>query len=181
MRRIDPKTLDHALLPPDTPMFADIIARLEACPEMAATRKRDLVSGLRRVAKALARAPEEVPADPKWLQPRLEKVMPAALRLSEKGWQNARSDARSAMAWAGIVKRRHRHIDDLAPDWRALWERMLASQDPTLPSALRRFMHFLSALGAAPEDVVQFHAHAYLAGLEADEISKRRRRRGARR
>lgn len=172
MKRIDPKQLDRALLPPDTPMFADIIARLEDCPEMSATRKRDLISGLRRVAKALGRAPEDVPADPKWLQPRLAGVMPAALRLSEKGWQNARSDARAAMAWAGIVKRRHRHIDDLAPDWRVLWERVLASKDPTLPPALRRFTHFLNGLGVAPGEVAQDHADAYLEALETEEISK---------
>ena len=172
MKRIDPKKLDRAFVLPGTLMFADIIVRLEASPEIPATRRRDLISGLRRVSKALGRAPEEVPADPKWLQPRLAKVMPAALRLSEKGWQNARSDARSALAWAGIVKARHRHIDDLAPDWRVLWARVLASKDPTLPLALCRFTHFLNGLAVAPEDVAQPHAEAYLAALEADEISK---------
>ncbi len=172
MQRIDPKKLDLALVPAGTPMFADIIERIAHCPEMSATRKRDLVSGLTRVAKALNRAPAEVPADPKWLQPRLEKVMPAAIKLSEKSWQNARSDARAALAWAGIVQRRHRAIEDLAPAWRALWQRVLASKDQSLSLALCRFTHFLNGLGVSPDDVMQTHADSYLHALEADEISK---------
>lgn len=172
MKRIDPKTLDLAFVPADTLMFADIIARIAQCPEMSETRKRDLISGLTRVAKALGRTPAEVPADPKWLQPRLEKVMPAAIKLSERSWQNARSDARAALAWAGIVKRRDRAIEDLSPEWRALWQRVLASKDKSLSLALCRFTHFLNALGVSPDDVVQAHADSYLHALEADEISR---------
>ena len=113
MKRIDPKDPDFALLPVGTPMFAELMDRLAADQSLPEARRRDLISGLRRMAKALGRAPEDVPADPKWLQPRLAKVMPAGLGLKPKAWQNALSDARSAMAWAGILKRRHRHIDDL--------------------------------------------------------------------
>jgi integrase len=172
MKPLDHTRLDLAFVPRSVPMFAALIARIDAADDLSATRKRDLISGLRRVARALGRAPEEVPADPKWLQPRLAKVMPAALGLSLKGWQNAQSDARSAMAWAGIVKRRNRHIDDLSPSWRALWAQVLASQDATLPLALCRYVHFLNGLGVAPEEVRQPHAEAYMVALEADEISK---------
>ena len=172
MKPINPKDLDLALLPVGTPMFAELMDRLAADQSLPEARRRDLISGLRRMAKALGRAPEDVPADPKWLQPRLAKVMPAGLGLKPKAWQNALSDARSAMAWAGILKRRHRHIDDLSPDWRVLWERVLASKDRTLPLALCRFTHFLSGLGVSPEEVSQLHADAFLTMLEADEISK---------
>lgn len=172
MKPFDHKNADLAFVPPETPMFSDLIARISDDVDLSETRKRDLISGLRRVAKALGRAPEAVPADPKWLQPRLAKVMPAALKLSAGSWQNVVSDARTAMAWAGIVRRRHRHIDDLAPEWRSLWERVLASKDPTLPSALCRFVHFLNGLNVPPQSVAQQHADAYLAALEADEISK---------
>lgn len=176
MKPLDHRRPDLAFVPRDVPrdvpMFGTLIARIGKAHNLPDTRRRDLISGLRRVAKALGRAPEEVPADTKWLQPRLAKVMPAALGLSPKGWQNAQSDARAAMAWAGIVKRRHRHIDDLTPAWRALWAQVLASNDPTLPLALCRFVHFLNGLGVAPVDASQAHADAYLAALEADEISK---------
>jgi len=172
MKPLDHTRPDLAFVPRDVPMFGALIARIDEADDLPTTRRRDLISGLRRVAKALGRAPEEVPADPKWLQPRLAKVMPAGLGLSPKAWQNAQSDARSAMAWAGIVKRRHRHIDDLSPAWRDLWAQVLASKDPTLPLALCRFVHFLSGLGVTPDEVSQAQADAYLAALEADEISK---------
>ncbi|WP_183073536.1 site-specific integrase [Roseinatronobacter ekhonensis] len=72
----------------------------------------------------------------------------------------------------GIVKRRHRHIDDLSPAWRDLWKTVLAMKDQTLSLALPRFVHFLSAVGVEREDVTQESADAFLAALERDEISK---------
>jgi integrase len=172
MPRIDPRKIDQAFVLPGTPTFGELMVQVETDPQLQEGRRRDLLSGLRRVAKALGRAPEDVPADPRWLQPRLGKVMPAALKLSTKSWQNAVSDARMAMAQAGIVKRRNRHIDDLSPEWRNLWRTVLDSKDPTLPPPLCRFVHFLDGLGIAPEAVTQMEADAYLAALETDEIFK---------
>lgn len=138
MKQIDTEQIDRALLPVGTPMFADVARGIQDDLAFSEERKRDLISGLRRVARALGRSPEEAPADPRWLQPRLAKVMPAALGLTPKSWQNAVSDARSAMAHAGIVGRRQRRIHDLSPAWQQLWRAVLASKDPTLPPALSR-------------------------------------------
>lgn len=172
MKHIDPQQIEFAFILPDTPMFADIVAAIEADGDLPPTRKRDMISGMKRLAKALLKPLDEVPADTKWLQPRLAKVAPAALDISPKSWQNAVSDARAAMAHVGIVNRRHRHIDDLSHAWRDLWKTVLAAKDPTLPLALPRFVHFLSAMGVEPEDVTQESADAFLTALERDEISK---------
>ena len=99
-----PKSIETALMPASTPTFATVIQKLEADTALADLRRRDLISGLRRVAKALGRQPEETFAEPKWLQPRLSKVSPAVLGLTVKSWQNAVSDARSALVHVGIVK-----------------------------------------------------------------------------
>lgn len=172
MKHVDPKQTEFAFVFPETPMFSQLITELNAEEALPETRKRDMVSGLRRVATGLNRTPDEVAADPTWLQPRIAKVAPAALGLSPKSWQNAVSDARSAMAHFGIVKRRHRHIDDLAPEWRNLWERVLASKDKTLSLALPRFVHYLNRIGVAPQEVTQAHGDGFLAALVANEISK---------
>ena len=172
MKHVDPKQTEFAFVFPETPMFSHLITELDTEETLPATRKRDMVSGLRRVSNGLNRAPDEVPADPKWLQPRIVKVAPAALGLSPKSWQNAVSDARSAMAHFGIVKRRHRHIDDLSPAWRTLWERVLASKDKTLSLALPRFVHYLNRVGVAPQEVTQAHADSFLEAIIANEISK---------
>ncbi|MEH6647571.1 hypothetical protein [Sulfitobacter sp.] len=107
--------LDIAFIPLGTPMFADLIIRLDQDQSLNPTRRRDLISGLNRVAKALGCAPQDVPCHTRWLQPRLSKIAPAAFGLSPKTWQNAVSNARAAMVHVGIVERRARRITDLSP------------------------------------------------------------------
>ncbi|WP_054006298.1 site-specific integrase [Cypionkella psychrotolerans] len=172
MKTIDAKLIEVAMHPIGTQTFADIIQRLEVAADLDDVRKRDLISGLRRVADALGRQPQDTIADPHWLQPRLSKVAPAALRLSDKTWQNVVSNARAALAHFGIVKRRNRHIDDLQPGWKLLWQAVLASDDRTLTAGLGRFVHFLNILEVAPDGVTQAHADAFLVAVKADEIAK---------
>jgi len=167
MKTINAKHSEMAMHPLGTQTFADIIEKLGTDAGLGNVRQRDLISGLRRVAKALGREPNEVIADPKWLQPRLSKVAPAALGLTVKSWQNAISDARAALARVEIVKYRNRHIDYLQPAWRVLWRAVLASGDRTLIPGLGRFIHL------APDAVTQTHADAFLVAVKADEIAKR--------
>jgi integrase len=161
-----------AFLPGDTPMFSTLILRLQADAALTETRRRDLISGLRRVAKALGRTPDEVPAHGMWLQPRLAKINAAALDLTTKAWQNAVSDARAALAHCGIVERRWSRITDLGPDWKPLWAIVLASKDPTLQAALCRFVYFLNHRGITPPEVRAEHALAYRDALIQNEIQK---------
>lgn len=173
MKTIDPKEIERAILPKDTPTFANIIELLEGDSTLSAGRRRDLISGLRRVAKVLGRTPQETVADPKWLQPRLAAAAPAAHGLTRKSWQNAVSDARSAMAHAGIVRPRARRAEDLREPWQDLWQKVRALGDHNLTAGLGRFIHFLNNLGVAPEDVTQAHADALLEAIRAEEIAKR--------
>jgi len=76
--------LDTAFVPVGTPMFTDLIATLKNDQSLKPTRRRDMISGLRRVAKAIGRAPQDVPCHGRWLQPRLAKIAPAAVKLSPK-------------------------------------------------------------------------------------------------
>lgn len=172
MSYLDRTKIDRAFVPLGTPMFADLIHQLQDAEDVSPTRRRDLISGLRRVAKALGRDPKDVPADPKWLQPRIAKVMPAALNLSQKTWTNAVSDAKSAMTQVGLVVRHQNQIEDLALHWRILWRSVLDAQDPTLQPALCRFVHFLDRHGISPEVVSDEHALAFREALALNEIGK---------
>jgi len=172
MEHFDPR-LETAFLRPDTPMLSDAIRQLEDNPDLFATRTRDMISGLRRVAKTLGRAPEEVPADPKWLQPRLGKISAAALGLNPKTWANVLSNARAGLERCGILDRGpNRRITDLGPDWQPLWAQLVASGDLSLRAPLGRFVHFLSALGVAPGEVTDQHARAYREAVALNAISK---------
>jgi integrase len=166
-------TIETATIPKDCPSFTVLIARVKQDDSLSPTRARDMVSGLRRVAWALGRPESDVFCDPKWLQPRLEKISPAALNLTPKSWQNAVSNARAAMAHCGIVRTRNRNLSDLSPSWKVLWEIVLASKDPTLAPALGRFVYFLSAIDVAPQHVSDCTAAAYRKSLELNEISKK--------
>ena len=72
-------SLDAIFVDPSTPSFADLMEQLGTNSTLTAARRKDLVSGLRRVAEALNRTPALVPADPRWLQPRLARIAPAAI------------------------------------------------------------------------------------------------------
>ena len=171
MKHLDTKALDTAFVRADTPMLSEVIRHLEKNPELFGTRPRDMISGLRRVARALGRAPEEVPAEPNWLQPRLQKVKPAALGLTPKSWSNILSDARAGLEGYGVLDRRFNRKADLNPAWRRLWGLLLGSGNRTLP-ALCRFVHFLNRQDISPTEVTDACATAYLKAVEANEISR---------
>lgn len=164
--------LDGIFVSPATPSFADLMAQLETDTVLKPARRKDLMSGLRRVAEALHRTPAQVPADPRWLQPRLAHIAPAALGVRPKTWQNAVSNARSAMVACGIVSKHQRRSSDLSSAWRALWDLVRASKDKSLLSPLPRFIFFLDRIGVAPGDVCNDHARLYLEAVELNEISK---------
>lgn len=172
MKHLSLKSLDTSFVRPDTPMFVDVIEHLDRNPDLFDTRTRDLISGLRLVAKALGRSPEDTPADPRWLQPRLKAIVPAALGVSAKSWANTLSNAKAGLARFGVIAPRNRRKADLSPEWRRLWAFVLASDNPTLKPALCRFVHFLSTEGISPNEVSEASGLAYRDGLIANEISK---------
>ncbi|MEL6584956.1 MAG: hypothetical protein AAFQ36_14100 [Pseudomonadota bacterium] len=172
MRDYAAEDLDRALLPPTVLSFADVANIIEDDLALPPVRKRDLVSGLRRIADALQRSLGDVPANPKWLQPRLAAIEPAAMGIAQKTWTNAVSNARSAFVIAGIVEGRQQSVRDLTTDWRALWSRVLTSNDSTISKATRRLVFFLSRLGVHPQDVEDDHLDAFHEALARNEISK---------
>ena len=172
MTKIAPKKLETAFVPAGVPTFADLMKQVSAIADLSASRRRDIISGLRRVAKALGRTPEDVPADPRWLQPRINAVAPAAIGLSDKSWSNAVSDARAGLVQCNIVLGRPNRASDLSPAWQRLWAILLLSRDPTLSPALCRFVHFLDRHGVMPQDAANEHAEAYLDALTLNAISQ---------
>ena len=170
MSKFDLPTPETAFVRPGTPMFDDLIRRIEAAQNLSPSRRRDLQSGLRLVAKALGRPPSQVPADPKWLRPRLVRITPMAIGLRAKSWSNILSNTRAALEQFGLERRRNYRRDELAPDWLRLW--ILACSDRTIKLALRRFVFFLNQQDVRPEDVTETHALEYLDALEQSEISR---------
>lgn len=124
------------------------------------------------MAKALGRSVEDVPADSRWLRPRIARVAPVTVGLSAKSWTNVVSDAKAAMSWCGIVEPKSNHRSHLSQDWSCLWGVVLKSGPFALQPALGRFVHFLNRLGVAPAEVDDSHAALYREALERNEIFK---------
>lgn len=172
MTKHDPMSLDYVFVREGTPTFADLIKSLPQEGSLPPSRIRDLVSGLNRISEALGYPPSDIPCDSRWLQPRLAKINPIALGMSPKTWQNAISNVRSAMVQAGLAERRIARIGDLNEAWSALWAVVLKAEDPTVPGALLRFVHFLNRIGVSPDQVGEQHALKYREALAINEIFK---------
>ena len=172
MTKQEPIPLSQAFVRVGTPMFSAVEDLLKSNDDLTDARRRDLISGLRRLAKALGLPTSEVPCDARWLEPRLAKIAPASLGMTAKSWQNIVSDVRSAMAHVGIVERQHNRFQDLAPEWQSLWKTVLESNDKSIMPALQRFVYFLSRAEIDPLSVSDEHALAYRDALECNEISK---------
>ena len=164
--------LSLAFVPPGLLSFADVIELLEQDLFIPDVRRRDMISGVRRVAHVLNRQPKDVPCYTKWLQPRLAKIAPAAFGMEAKTWQNAQSNMRSGLAHAGVIERKAAAIEDLSPAWKQLWTSVLASGDKTLQPPLCRFVHFLNRREVEPGQVCDVDAGAYRDALIANETSK---------
>ena len=173
MMFLDPKKFATAFVKPGTPMLSVLITQLEDTSEhLSDIRRRDLSSGLRGIAKALGYAPQNVPADLGWLQPRLANVAPAAVGLSAKTWSNLLSNARAALQHFNLAKERVNRRKDLSPAWRQLWEAQQATAQRSIGYALCNFVFFLSAMEIAPEDVRSEHVLAYREALKENDIRK---------
>ncbi len=164
--------IDTPFVSRETPSLATCIARLNQNDGLSSDRKRDLVSGLTRISKALGRTPAGIPADPTWLQPRLAALSAARLGITPKTFANILSNANAALAQSGITASRTRNLADLTPQWRTPWEALLASKDHALTRGLGRFIRFLDSNDVAPDDVCLDHVDSYREALVCNALRK---------
>ena len=164
--------IDTAFVSRETPTVAACIARLTDDDRLTSARKRDLISGLTRISEALGKLPANVPADPTWLQPRLAALSPVQLGISPKTWSNILSNAKAGLVHCGITANRTRKLTDLNPQWRALWEALLASKNHALAHGLGRFVRFLDSNDIQPDDVSIVHIDNYREALVRNSLRK---------
>ena len=174
MKPIDANAALAATLPAGTVTLATAIERINASTDLTPTRRRDLTSALRTVARALGRPQEILPASVHWLRPRLARLHPEQFGVSAKRWRNVVSDATAALRHLGLAQQVARDGDDLLPgDWAEL---AAAIRDiPSLHRGLSRFIGFCARLGIRPSDVSDETVAAYHAALDEGLLLKRPR------
>ena len=118
--------------------------------DMAPTRKRDMSSAVRTVARILGRSPTEIVASPKMLGIRLKKVSASAVGISQLRWNNIKSLLRQALKLVGPVMAGCSKTP-LHAAWADLLEKLKDKRSRRI--RLSRLVHWLSELDILPQEV----------------------------
>src|SRR5689334_978680 len=117
-----------------TPTLADVIVRLEADSTLAPERRRDLIGGVRFIAKALGRDPATLPAVLNLLRPKINALCPEVLGVSDKTLKNARANFLAALRVTGAIRQKGPKLTD---EWARLRSLLPAQR---LKNGLSRFL-----------------------------------------
>ena len=100
--------------PPRTQTLADVIAAIDADTLLDPLRRRDLLSAVRFIAKALGREPATLPAVLNQLRPKINALNPEVLGVAPKTLQNHHSNFMAALRLTGAIRQKG---PQLGADW----------------------------------------------------------------
>ena len=86
--------------------FADIIKHLKVSDTLTKTRRRDLISALRTMARFFHKEIDQVPANTEWLRQRLRQFHPRQARVSDKHYANVKSAVIATIKLARVGNKR---------------------------------------------------------------------------
>ena len=89
--------------PPTPVTLAGVLAALERDGKLTATRRRDLISAVKRVAILLGNEPAAIALDMAAISARLAAVNPVAVGITTKRLANIRSDFLAAVKASGLM------------------------------------------------------------------------------
>ena len=126
----------------------DLLALVRSAP-MAERRRRDMLSAINTVARALDRRPAEILVDVRLLNARLKQVAPVALGIAPARWRNVLSLFRSSLALMGPMMK-GRNEFPMSEAWAGLHSKIPVRGDRI---KLSRPLRWLSEKNIAPESV----------------------------
>jgi integrase len=136
---------------PATPVtLGGVLAALEREGKLTATRKRDLVSAVKRVAILLGEEPAAIPLDMVAISARLAAVSPVAVGLTDKTFANIRSNFVAAVKAGGLMSVKSLGNSLLSPAWMELFARLSGRRAHI---GLSRLARFASARQLAPHQI----------------------------
>ena len=87
---------------PGSVTLAEVMARLEAIPDLDPGSRAQMFSAIRTLCRLLKTAPSMVPAEPRNLTLRMAQITHASAGLSRGRWNNIRSLVPTAVRRAGV-------------------------------------------------------------------------------
>jgi integrase len=130
--------------------LAGVLAALERDGKLSTTRRRDLVSAVKRVARLLGDEPAAIPLDLAAISARLAAVNAVAVGISPKRLANLRSDLLAAARATGVVPAKVKGKLPLSRAWIDLFARLSGRRAHI---GLSRLARYASARGLAPKDI----------------------------
>ena len=97
------------------PTLSHVIAQHQQAFFLTPQRRRDLISGVRRMSQIIGIDPGSTPASLPFLPSRINAVLPAKYDLTPKTWSTLRSNFRAALIEAAPRQVREGH-----PEWERL-------------------------------------------------------------
>lgn len=118
--------------------------------KLSATRRRDLISAVRRIAALLGGEPAAIPLDMAAISARLAAVNPVAVGITIKRLSNIRSDFIAGAKASGVMPVKPAGKSALSPAWVDLFARLSGRRAHI---GLSRLARFASARGLAPKNI----------------------------
>lgn len=163
---------DHAdPVPPPPRSLAELMARIHRDDTLSPTRRRDLVSALRRLCRLLGLDPASEPATHERVRVLLRKVTPQRAGIAAKTLENLRANLAAALRLYRVGHLRGQQGLSLA--WQEL---RLGLPQSAARYGLSRFIRFCSERGVAPAIVDDATLAAFAAHLDQETLAREPKR-----
>ena len=132
------------------PSIADVLAAIEAAPDLSASKRTHWPCSLRQVCIGVGRPPESIPGRWSGVNIPLQKLHHARMGCNPKTLANHKANARAALMWFAGVKNLPKRGTILSPSWTSL--------NAKIPEKFRRkrlsgLIRYASAKGIEPKEV----------------------------
>ena len=130
--------------------FADVIELIQKVDGLSKSRRRDLISALRSMAKFFDLRPEEVPANTYWLRQRLRQFHPKQADISDKYFANIKSAVLAALKLSGANNSQTAWQPPMNEAFKGLYDQI---PDPLLGYKLSRLFRWCSHKNLSPDQL----------------------------
>jgi integrase len=144
--------------------LADVLSLIDRSA-LIATRRRDMVSAIKRVCEMAGTTPASTPAQPPHVRRVLSRIRPAAHGVTAKTYSNLRSLLAAALHLAGVADPLGRGVASRHPEWRRLLQ--VIADDQRLSNGLVTFANWCASQEISPSAVSDATVQRFLAWLEA--------------
>jgi integrase len=144
--------------------LADVLSLFDQS-RLIGTRRRDMISAIKRFCEMVGTIPASVPAGPPHLRKLLSRIRPAAHGITAKSYSNLRSLLAAALHLAGVADPLGRGVASRHPKWRPLLQ--VIGDDQRLSNGLATFANWCAGQEIAPSEVSDTTVQRFQAWLEA--------------